>query len=595
MTTETSFELHKQDLLDSGFASVLETINTKDTFDYRKKFSRKAQETENEKHREIFRIFGILMSGWLNLKTPDDPFAFIDRFNEMHLAFFSEVVGEINDDEIKSRVADLLWLRKRDYQMAEIAIDSYLVSAKFLEDFEQWVHTQSRLERAIQLAKNLGRKAKKYSTVIQAIEELLDRCNGEDPLFLSSELMRLLQESHEGDWKKYAGFAEKIAIAAEAANDFNRARRYWECQATWYFQGKDETLRRAARLRLAEAFEKESDFNLANRKPPYIMASHPIERAIVAYRRAGNADAKVEELKMKLREYQAKGVKEMPFISGGAVDISEIVMTAEKSVIGKTFKDALQSLATIRNPSNVREIRKQVEKNQEKYIFAKLFPKKLFSATGRAIAVQPSDGEESILAEMFQYVGDTYQLAGKGIIEPARQVILLEHPCRYQDLYDFISNNPFIPPDREIIVARGLLAGLNGDLLTAVHLLIPQVEESVRLILISQGVVPSSFYEPGIQDEFNLNKLLTEKKYTDPLETMFGEDLIFDFRTVLVERFGANLRNEFAHGLMNHDSFYSYAALYFWWLSLRFYLLPSLFSEIEDPDSSQSPEEVVKN
>lgn len=38
---------------------------------------------------------------------------------------------------------------------------------------------------------------------------------------------------------------------------------------------------------------------------------------------------------------------------------------------------------------------------------------------------------------------------------------------------------------------------------------------------------------------------------------------------VLVERFGSNLRNEEAHGLMNYEEFFAPQISYVWWLALR--------------------------
>jgi hypothetical protein len=48
-----------------------------------------------------------------------------------------------------------------------------------------------------------------------------------------------------------------------------------------------------------------------------------------------------------------------------------------------------------------------------------------------------------------------------------------------------------------------------------------------------------------------------------------GEDLVFDLQGSLVERFGVNLRNRMAPGLMEDDEFASPTVLYFWWLVLR--------------------------
>jgi hypothetical protein len=50
---------------------------------------------------------------------------------------------------------------------------------------------------------------------------------------------------------------------------------------------------------------------------------------------------------------------------------------------------------------------------------------------------------------------------------------------------------------------------------------------------------------------------------------LLGEDLVFDLQGLLVERFGVNLRNRMAHGLMGHDEFAFPTVLYLWWLVLR--------------------------
>jgi hypothetical protein len=48
-------------------------------------------------------------------------------------------------------------------------------------------------------------------------------------------------------------------------------------------------------------------------------------------------------------------------------------------------------------------------------------------------------------------------------------------------------------------------------------MLIPQIEDSIRAVLIAHGIVPSSFYDSGVQDEYNLNKVLTNPNSPNPL------------------------------------------------------------------------------
>lgn len=152
-------------------------------------------------------------------------------------------------------------------------------------------------------------------------------------------------------------------------------------------------------------------------------------------------------------------------------------------------------------------------------------------------------------------------------------------------LLPFVSNNPFVPEGRELIYAQGLHHGLKGGLLVAAHLLIPQIENSVRHVLAENGVLASTLSNSGIQEERNLNRTLYEPK----LEELWGEDIVFDLQGLLVERFGSNLRNRMAHGLMELDSFSSYSILYVWWTTLYI-----CFAHLAAPNSQgtgEPPEE----
>lgn len=173
----------KQDFLDLKVDEIAGTADTKDQLGYSKVFRAAMNDAGTDAHKELLRFLEMLVSSGLRLDHPEDPYSYADQLAEELLALFSEIIAEVNDPEVRSRIADILWIRKKDYKMAELAIDSYLAAAKIFEDFEQWTRTQRRLERAMQLAAQLGKKNEKYVIVVAAITDLLDRCNGEDPFF----------------------------------------------------------------------------------------------------------------------------------------------------------------------------------------------------------------------------------------------------------------------------------------------------------------------------------------------------------------------------------------------------------------------------
>jgi hypothetical protein len=214
----------------------------------------------------------------------------------------------------------------------------------------------------------------------------------------------------------------------------------------------------------------------------------------------------------------------------------------------------------------------------------------MLSSQGKTTARQPQSEDEAVQIDMFQDAMPIRSLAVQALIEPAREEIIFEHSVRVSDLMPFLVNNPFVTPRHEWIIAMGLNAGFWGDFLTAAHLLMPQLESSVRRILHGLGIITSGFDNDGIQDEYNLNKLLRLPEYIEPLEKILGKDFVFDLRGLLIERFGSNLRNEMAHRLLDYGSFYSVPGCYVWWLILRFYLWPH-FSIISTDNEESDPED----
>jgi hypothetical protein len=129
-----------------------------------------------------------------------------------------------------------------------------------------------------------------------------------------------------------------------------------------------------------------------------------------------------------------------------------------------------------------------------------------------------------------------------------------------------------VPAGREYVFARGLNAWMYGDMLVATHLLVPQLENSLRLLVQRAGGRTTSLNPEGLQQDRTMGSVLVSGE----LEEMLGTDVLFDLKCLLIERFGANLRNLLAHGLADHTSVYSSAASYLCWLVLHLCARPVL-------------------
>jgi hypothetical protein len=201
-----------------------------------------------------------------------------------------------------------------------------------------------------------------------------------------------------------------------------------------------------------------------------------------------------------------------------------------------------------------------------------LLPTALVDHEGKTKAISGT-GDESYEDQMFEDAR-IYQLwFGFNFVDVACKQICSEHDVELKDLSFLVNNNPFIPEGHESLYARGFLAGLQSDSAIAMHLLVPQLENSLRHILKGHGFITSELSFERIQDDYTLGKVLRLPE----LQQILPKDIVFALRGLLTERMGSNIRNELCHGLFSQSAFdMNFDMNYLWWLVLCLCLKPSI-------------------
>lgn len=537
----------------------------------------------------VLVLIGSAASLRMSLDHPDGPFtmfahfstwrsAAIDDFSDDHLEVFAKVLPDIEDPWLKARIGDILWTQKKNYKAAGIAIDAYLAASIKSDADEQLKVEVELVERAMQLASSLGKANDYLSRTIQFIEELLARPEIKNSRFLGADLMELLRDKKIGDAARYAVLCNEIAATAESEKDWNLARRYLEIKAKWHAMVKDTDAEAATQHRIAESFISQAQQAIDRENPGHFEAAHYLQSAWTILRNIPGTEVQRKEVLKQQLIYQAKA--QDGFIKDEhEFDLTEFYELGVKSVEGKSLFEALLSFAFCNPVASVDFLEKTARENLQKFVFKHLFRGVMYDSSGKVVYVQPqsatfsSDDGALVRSDMLETARLGQMLFGAGTIRAGVRQILSEHPVRVHDLLRFLQNNPFVPLGREMIFARGLYAGLIGDFLVATHLLIPQLENSVRYVLNDHGVVTVYADQYGLQKEYDLNTLLYGE-LGKKCEEIFGKDLLFALQGLLVEFPGANLRNTMAHGRLDHDEFYSPHCAYFWWLTLKLCLIP---------------------
>lgn len=575
---------------------TLEEVEEQHVDKYHSIFFEKAEELENDGNSAgsmAYRLLGDVCSMYINDDNPDDPFgpmavttngrsAVVDDFSEDNLDVLDELLNDIEDPDLRARVADILWTRRRDYKAAETAFEAYLESAEHLLDPSSWSTSFQRIERGFQIAtmlQNEDLREESRDFVIALLDDLV----GEDPKYLSYNLLKLLLEHDLGDLSDLSQRANEAAEKAEEENDWRKAQKLWLLKADIDKGRDEEDTATDAKICAGESIVKQAE--LAQQGSNSSAAYHFAE-AVEVFRRAG-ASEKAEQTHKRLLDSQEKSIDEMGRFEQ-TVDLSDVAQNVREAVSDKEISEALKALALITTPPKKEELEQETEQILEDDTLSALFPTTIVDENGKTVAKQDSvigsDAEgKAIQAETIKNSQRRYLLDVKGQIEPAREQLIREHRVTLRDFSEICAYNPFVPPGREMIFAQGIYRGFTGDFTSACHLLIPQIEHSLRYLLQHRGLITSSIDSTGIQEEYSLGTLLDMKE----VEEILGENIVFTLNSLLNSKFGANFRHQMAHGMLDSDQFNSAAGVYIWWLVLHLLFVPIISEEIDEDEKSE--------
>jgi hypothetical protein len=101
-------------------------------------------------------------------------------------------------------------------------------------------------------------------------------------------------------------------------------------------------------------------------------------------------------------------------------------------------------------------------------------------------------------------------------------------------------------------------------MVSACHLLFPQLENSLRHVLSDAGIDTSKLDEEMLQEDRSLSGLLSNRR--EQLESVFGLDLIYTNDLLFNFKGGPCLRHEIAHGKLAPGACYLHSSIYACWL-----------------------------
>lgn len=194
------------------------------------------------------------------------------------------------------------------------------------------------------------------------------------------------------------------------------------------------------------------------------------------------------------------------------------------------------------------EIDNHLNEIRHKYIHL-FFPTQILDFKGRPIAiVGPLDGdwEGHVICQMAQRLS----------ISCLFLHLLLERAVEKFEITPEVMNSylfrsPIFSDDQKKILLKGFEEYLDREYMVAIHLLVPQVEATVRNLLeMSGGAVLKSSRSGG----FHL-RALDELLRSEEIVKSLGNDIALYLRVLLTDPRGWNIRNNLCHGMFRQEDF----------------------------------------
>lgn len=518
-----------------------------------------------------------------NITTPFLPMAIMGEQRSMipdditgdELDYLATLFMEVTDPEFIARIADIIWLRRRDPDAARAAVIAYLETGKRLEDPEHWVASMERYERGLRLGWQIEPNGELPKTILNHLEARAIHYNGTDPLFLSQKIFSLLHEFKYGDFGKLASIAGTSAGESRKEKNFDRARAYYDAQAKLLSINKATDKSELALVAIAETFIEEAELREAEHS--FIAAHFSWQEAINACKNRPSLRSKIPELQKRLSHAGEKSLQEMKSFSQD-IEIREYVEKAKKSASGLSPDDAFFYLFCCHPPINYNEIRTSTEQQIRDNPLQASVGTDILDSTGRKVGVRPpalTDDKEQYETALNGFIEQNCNLhrdiTSHAFLIPTYNTVLEEHHFTGERIHQLVGDSEFIPEGRLNLFIKAIDFGFKREIDTALHILIPQVENSLREILRQNGIEPRNIDNNGVEDVWGLERILS----TSTTQDILGEDFVFELRSLLVERLGQNIRNLIAHGLVSSNHFDKTTFFYLWWFLVKLAVYPT--------------------
>jgi hypothetical protein len=492
--------------------------------------------------------WGCLFAPKLTAADGQDEFPNLALLNSDNVDEWAEVAESTKHPRLRARFADAVWelgrplgsARKDRYLFGLMAAESYLELAGHASNHP--IEIINAAVRSIQVAMQLGA----VDLVQRGYEFLMQYADSADQAHVglwSAPFDRLLGFNSLSDAQREHILdrqAHRFA-ATVASGDIFRMEVVGPTFAKYFYDRQQYHQAREITLSYGEEI-----LNRAASLDPSL-ATHHIQGVLEAYRRVGLKE-ETDRVRLLLEE-KGKGV--LAGMKSQRVEL-KLDLDAIDSAIAEMIDVSNPLVALYRLASNCaphpERLEAQFEAATEGLLYHRLIPVSIIGDDGltvTTIGTYDQDKEGRLVMELAREMNLKTTFFLCGLAEWKKKFELGGIPDT-----PFLFDSLLIPPDRVTLFLEGLLAFEQEDYVKCIHVLVFQVENSLRELLRILDRPVSKSTDDGNQPK-NMNDVLYDPVVKDALDPKLWSFL----KVLYADNRGMNLRNLVAHGVAPPTAF----------------------------------------
>lgn len=489
------------------------------------------------------------------------------------------ILPTIRHPAMRARIADIVWTNDlRKGHVARIAIEAYcdcvegLMSGALMAATpvggRHLVDAQTPAHRVLQIASGVKKKgAPMPERVIAVLNALYQQGRREAQPIIFSRLVRLCVEYRLVEAQQAATDLEAVALARSAIPP-DAVREAFDVASSLYGRAGDADGEQRCQMgAVRQMLRMRDECEQPGAKAAWVMDALLRLRHI----RCEEAAAMEEELEAELRRLQRASIRDL-----GSFEI-DIALPEERERILEVFapmdfSTAMKSFALLKGSPKMEDLEAEALRRAEDNPLSAMMAIKHVDDMGRTVVNTDHAGTEEPSEAWFVHaVGQAESLRRAMVvanrIEPVRLLIAQTIAIEERHFRTIVGRSHFVPELQAPFYALGFARFFQGDFPSAVHLLTPQLEASLRHVLRARGSDPTKRRDDATEEDRSLDAIIGNHR--SELIEILTEPVLDELNRIFNVQPGPTLRHDVAHGQLSAGQCYSSDAIYACWLLYR--------------------------